>query len=52
MHYSSMAQQCTVMFLLCIMNYPELELPLFIKRLGKTNIKMPPAQVETGEILI
>lgn len=52
MHSSSMAQQCTVMFLLCIMNYPELELPLFIKRLGKMNIKMSPAQGETGEILI
>lgn len=52
MHYSSMAQQCTVMFLLCIMNYPELELPLFIKRLRKANIEMPPAQGETGEILM
>lgn len=35
MHSSSMAQQFAVMFLLCIMNYPKLELPLFIKRLGK-----------------
>lgn len=34
MQSSSMAQQCTMMFLLCIMNYPEQELPLFIKRLG------------------
>lgn len=52
MHSSSMAQQSTMMFLLCIMNYPELELPLFIKRLGKTNIEMPPAQGETGEKLM
>lgn len=52
MYFTNMAQQCIRMSLLCIMNYPEPELPLFIKRLGKTNAEMPPALGETGEILI